>query len=71
MINLQNKMAVKVIKKIKYATALYHKINDRRNTILHGKVHAFFKKCTSFGLYRPTSILNSSGTSSINEDTTK
>ena len=27
MINLQNKMAVKVTKKVKYAMALYHKIN--------------------------------------------
>ena len=26
MMNLQNKMAVKVTKKVKYATALYHKI---------------------------------------------
>ena len=31
MINLQNKMAVKVTKKVKYATALYHKINARRS----------------------------------------
>ena len=29
-INLQNKMAVKVTKKVKYATALYHKINATR-----------------------------------------
>ena len=32
MINLQNKMAVKVTKKVKYATALYHKINATRST---------------------------------------
>ena len=31
-INLQNKMAVKVTKKVKYATALYHKINATRST---------------------------------------
>ena len=31
MINLQNKMAVKVTKKVKYATALYHKINATRS----------------------------------------
>ena len=31
-INLQNKMAVKVTKKVKYATALYHKINATRIT---------------------------------------
>ena len=28
----QNKMAVKVIKKVKYAMALYHKINATRST---------------------------------------
>ena len=44
-------MAVKVTKKVKYATALYHKINAN---ILHEKFHAFFKKCTPFGLCRPT-----------------
>ena len=32
MINLQNKMAVKVTKKVKYAIALYHKINATRST---------------------------------------
>ena len=32
MINLQNKMAVKVTKKVKYAMALYHKINATRGT---------------------------------------
>ena len=31
-INLQNKMAVKVTKKIKYAIALYRKINATRST---------------------------------------
>ena len=53
MINLQNKMAVKVTKKVKYATALYHKINATRSTFIW-KFHAFFKKCTPFGLCRPT-----------------
>ena len=32
MINFQNEMAVKVTKKVKYATALYHKINATRST---------------------------------------
>ena len=32
MINLQNKMAVKVTKKVKYVVALYHKINVTRST---------------------------------------
>ena len=32
MLNLQNKMAVKVTKKVKYAMALYHKINVTRST---------------------------------------
>ena len=32
MINLQNKTAVKVTKKVKYAMALYHKINGTRST---------------------------------------
>ena len=32
MINFQNKMAVKVTKKVQYATALYHKINATRST---------------------------------------
>ena len=32
MINLQNNMAVKVTKKVKYAMALYYKINARRST---------------------------------------
>ena len=48
MINLQNKMAVKVTKKVKCATALYHKINARRSTfymesfMLFQKVHTFW-----------------------------
>ena len=47
MMNLQNKMAVKVTKKVKYATALYHKINATRSTfymenfMLFQKVHTF------------------------------
>ena len=32
LINLQNKMVVKVAKKVKYAMALYHKINATRST---------------------------------------
>jgi len=32
MINLQNKMAVNVTKKVKFAMALYHKINASRST---------------------------------------
>ena len=32
MINIQNKMALKVTKKAKYATVLYHKINATRST---------------------------------------
>ena len=32
MINFQNRMAVKVTKKVKYAMALYHKINVARST---------------------------------------
>ena len=32
MMNLQNKMAVEVTKKVKYAMALYHKINATRST---------------------------------------
>ena len=33
MINLQNEMAVKITKKVKYAMALYHKINVPRSTL--------------------------------------
>ena len=45
MINLQNKMAVKVTKKVKYTIALYLKINVTRSTfcmesfMLFQKVH--------------------------------
>ena len=42
-INLQNKMAVKVTKKVKYATALYHKINATRSTF-YMKSFMFFSK---------------------------
>ena len=50
--NLQYKMAEKVSKKIKYAMVLYHKINVR-GVHLNRNFHAFFKKCTTFGLCRP------------------
>ena len=57
MINLQNKMAIKVTKKVKYAMALYHLQNKcHKECILHGNFHAFFKKCTTFGLCRPTTV---------------
>jgi len=45
MINIQNKMAVKVTKKIKYATALYHKINATRST-LYMESFMLFSKST-------------------------
>ena len=47
MINLQNKMAVKVTKKVEYATALYHKINATRSAF-YNYMESFmlFKKCT-------------------------
>ena len=32
MINLQNEMAVKITKKVKYAMTLYHKINVPKST---------------------------------------
>ena len=48
MINLQNKMAIKVTKKVKYAMALYHKINVTGSTfymdsfMLFQKLHNFW-----------------------------
>ena len=57
MINLQNEMAVKVTKKVKYAMALYHKINVPRSTFLHGEFYAFFKKYTALILHYATTIL--------------
>ena len=41
MINLQNKMAVKVTKKVKYATTLYHKINVMRSKLYMESVMLF------------------------------
>ena len=52
-ISLQNKMAVKVTKKVIYAMALYHKINVTRSTF-YVESFMFFKKCTTFGLCCPT-----------------
>jgi len=43
MINLHNKMAVKVTKKVKYATALYHKIMPQ-GVHFTWKVSCFFQK---------------------------
>ena len=59
-INLQNKMAVKVTKKVKYAMAhvQYHKIKLMSQGVhFTRKFHAFFKKCTTFGLCRPITII--------------
>ena len=47
MINLQNKMAVKVTKKVKYATALYHKIDATRRTF-YMEGSCFFQKVHTF-----------------------
>ena len=43
MMNLQNKMAVKVTKKVKYAMALYHKINATRSTFYMESLMFFSK----------------------------
>ena len=44
MINLQCKITVKVTIKVKYAMALYHKVNVTRSTLyVHGKFHAVSK----------------------------
>ena len=47
MINLQNNMAVMVTKKVKYAMALYHKINVTRSTF-YMKSFMLFSKSAQF-----------------------
>ena len=47
MINLQDKMAVKVTKKVKYAMALYHKIMPQ-GVHFTWKVSCFFQKVHIF-----------------------
>ena len=43
MISLQNRMAVKVTKKVKYAMALYHRINVARSTFYMDSFMLFSK----------------------------
>ena len=55
MINLQNKMAVKVTKKVKcICNGTMSQNKCLKEYILHGKFRAFFKKCTPFRLCRLT-----------------
>ena len=54
MIYPQYKMAVKVTKKVKFAMAIYQKINVTRSTLYMESFHTFFKKCTTFALCRST-----------------
>ena len=57
-INLQNEMTTyKGHQKGQICNGTISQNKCHKEYILHGKFHAFFKKCTTFGLCRPTAYV--------------